>query len=64
MGTARPKESFMIEYNNYMCLVRFRPQQKFTFEITRNGFYEVSRDNVSMKLYKEDFEKYFKVVEE
>ncbi len=63
MGTARPKEYFMLQFSNWMGLIEFRPQHKFKVEIEKNGMYMVSRDNVSVKFDKADFEKHFKVVE-
>ena len=61
--TVRPKTYFMSQFCNWMCLVEFKPQHKCTLEITNDGKYRVSRDNVTVNFSKEDFEKYFKVVE-
>lgn len=61
--TVRPKKYFMAQFNNWKCLLEFKPQHKFTLEITNDGEHRVSRDNVTVNFSKEEFEKYFKVVE-
>lgn len=61
--TVRPKCYFTSQFNNWMCLIEFKTKHKFTLEITNDGKYRVSRDNVTVNFSKEEFEKYFKVVE-
>lgn len=63
-ATVRPKQYFMAQFNNWKCLVEFKPQHKWTLEITSEGKYMVSRDNVTVNFSKEEFEKHFREVEQ
>lgn len=59
---ARPKTQTILEILNWKFVINLIPQQKWKASTTKDGYY-LERDNVSMKMSKEEFEKYFKVVE-
>ena len=45
------------------CYVKLWPQQKWELTGQKGGLYTISRKNLVMEISKDDFEKYFEVVE-
>ena len=61
--TVRPKVFTMLEILNWHFLITLDPRQKWECEISGSE-YRISRDNVTLNFRKEEFDKYFREVEQ
>ena len=65
-GIARPKSYTMITISNFTgeakCYIHCYPQQKWKYKLDDKSA-DLEHKNLSVIIPKEDFEKYFKVVE-
>lgn len=59
MNKCKPICYAMLEILNWKFLIELKPQQRWEYCFCRNGEYEVIRDNVTLKLSEEEFNKYF-----
>lgn len=55
----RPREYGVLFMENYKITIVLKPQQKWDCKFNKD-YISVERDNVTLKLNKEEFEKYFK----
>lgn len=55
----RPREYGVIFMEDYKIIIVLKPQQKWDCKFNKD-YISVERDNVTLKLNKEEFEKYFK----
>jgi hypothetical protein len=60
---ARPKSFTMLQILDWKFLITLKPQQKWDVVSSSDGMTIVERDNVTIKIPQEEFEKWFKVVE-
>lgn len=64
MMIARPKEYFMIQILDRKFVIEFKQQHKWKVVEMRDDIVRIERDNVSVILDRDEFERYFKVVQE
>ena len=58
----KPKRFAMLQILDWKFYIALDPRQKWLCS-EFNGKYNISRDNVALNFSKEEFEKYFKVVQ-
>lgn len=63
MMIARPKEYFMIQILDRKFVIEFKQQHKWKVVEMRDDIVRIERDNVSVILDRDEFERYFKVVQ-
>ena len=59
---ARPKTTAMFQVLNWKFLIMLKPQQKWDVE-EEDGEMRLKRDNITMNLSTNEFDKYFKLID-
>lgn len=63
MKKARPVTTIVYQFANWRCVVNCYPQQRWIME-DKGDTVKLERNNVTLEIWKEDFEKHWKVIEE
>lgn len=61
MKKARPKVAMIYRFCDWRCVISCYPQQRWSVE-DKGDTVKLERNNITMEIWKEDFEKHWKVL--